>query len=410
MVYKERFFDLPDYPFSRLRSLIDKVSPKEEPIDFSIGEPKHSVPPFVSEAIIKNTNLLNKYPPNFGSEKLLESISAWLAKRYEIIPPDPNTNLMVLNGSREGIFNATLALCNKKIASKKPIVLIPNPFYQCYLAAALAADAKPIFVPASQENHFLPNFSKVSPKNLNKTSILFICSPSNPQGAVADLPYWKSLFDLAELYGFKIFSDECYSEIYKEKKPIGILQASKIFSFDPEKVLSFNSLSKRSNLPGLRSGFVCGGKKTMSSIKKLRSYGGAPLPMPIQEVSKLAWDDEKHVKINLSLYRKKYKVADKIFQNFEGYKSPEAGFFLWLKVGDGEKITLSLWKNHGIKCLPGSYLTYKKKYYSKLNDPGSDFIRVALVNSIDKTAKGLLKIAKTLKIEIEEEIDTYVSC
>tara|TARA_B100000902_G_C27319895_1_gene923676 strand:+ start:499 stop:1731 length:1233 start_codon:yes stop_codon:yes gene_type:complete len=409
MVSKERFCNLPDYPFSKLRNLLGKVNPLEEPLDFSVGEPKHPVPPFVKKEIAKYVDQLNRYPPNFGSEKLLESISSWLANRYEINSPSPDKNLVALNGSREGIFNATIALCNYKRGGEKPVILIPNPFYQCYLAAALAADAEPVFVPALPSNHFLPDFSKLSPKILNRTSILIICSPSNPQGAVADLSYWKSLLNLAELYGFKIFSDECYSEIYRDVKPVGLLQASIALDHDPEKSLSFNSLSKRSNLPGLRSGFVWGGQKAINSIKKLRSYGGAPLPIPVQEVSKMAWNDEKHVELNRHLYREKYKIADRIFKSLESYKPPEAGFFLWLKVGNGEKITFSLWKNYGIKCLPGSYLTNQDKSHLDSDDPGGDFIRVALVHSIEKTTIGLMKIAKDLKLKTEEEIESYVS-
>ncbi len=404
MIQQERFCSLPDYPFSRLRNLLDKVKPLGETLDFSIGEPKHSVPSFVAGEIVKHTNQLNNYPANFGSKKLLEAISLWLASRYSINPPSPDTDLMALNGSREGIFNATLALCNKNIDAVKPVILIPNPFYQCYLAAALAADAEPVFVPAMPSNSFLPDFSKISKKTLNRTSILMMCSPSNPQGAVADLNYWKSLLNLAELYGFKIFSDEVYSEIYRGIKPIGILQASAKLFHDPEKSLSFNSLSKRSNLPGLRSGFVCGGQRSIKSIKKLRSYGGAPLPIPVQEVSILAWSDEKHVEKNRKLYRKKYELADSVFKHFEGYNSPNAGFFLWLRVGNGEKLTYSLWKNHGVRCLPGAYLTNQKKNTKNFNDPGFDFIRIALVNSVEKTMVGLKKVAESLQAHPEKEI------
>ena len=409
MVNNERFSNLPDYPFSRLRILLDKIDPLGEPLDFSIGEPKHLVPPFVAEAIAKCPSQLNKYPPNFGSRKLLEAISLWLSNRYDINPPNPDKSLVALNGSREGIFNATLALCDNQKTVEKPVILIPNPFYQCYLAAALAADAEPFFVPAMPNNCFLPDFRKVPKTILNRTSILIICSPSNPQGAVADLKYWKSLFNLAELYGFKIFSDECYSEIYREMKPIGILQASNILNHDPEKSLSFNSLSKRSNLPGLRSGFVCGGQNNIGAIKKLRSYGGAPLPMPVQEVSQLAWNEEEHVKINRNLYRKKYELADKIFKNMESFKPLQAGFFLWLKVGNGEKFTYSLWKKYGIRCLPGSYLTHQTKNCLHSDNPGSDFIRVALVHPIEKTALGLAKIAKTLNLITTKEIESHVS-
>ena len=402
MICQERFSDLPDYPFSRLRTLLDKVNPGETPIDFSVGEPKHSIPPFVPAGMMKNIDSLNRYPPNFGSEELLEAISGWLTKRYGIDPPNPNTELVALNGSREGIFNATIALCNEKDTLEKPIVLIPNPFYQCYLAAAVAANAKPFFVPANSTNNFLPDFTEVSKKLLNRTSILFICSPSNPQGAVADISYWKGLLELAEVYGFKIFSDECYSEIYRGKKPVGILQASSALGHDPEKVLSFNSLSKRSNLPGLRSGFVCGGQRSMNSIKKLRSYGGAPLPFPIQEISRLAWSDEKHVEKNRNLYRQKYEIADKIFFTLEDYKAPEAGFFLWLKTEDGEKLTFSLWKNFGIKCLPGSYLTHQGKNQVHSGNSSSDFVRIALVHSLARTTEGLVRIAKALEVNINE--------
>ena len=409
MVNKERFSNLPDYPFSRLRNLLGKVGDKEGSIDFSIGAPRHPVPSFVAKGISKNPKNLNNYPPNFGSEELLLTISKWLSKRYEMKPPSPESALIALNGSREGIFNATLCLCDKKGSKGKPVILIPNPFYQCYLAATLAADAEPIFVPATPDNNFLPDFSKLSPEILNRTTILFVCSPSNPQGAVADLAYWEALFALAELYGFKIFSDECYSEIYRDKKPIGILQASSILRNDPEKVLSFNSLSKRSNLPGIRSGFVCGGETSIGRLKKLRSYGGAPLPMPIQEVSKLAWDDEKHVEINRHLYQKKYEIADQIFGNLKEYYPPEAGFFLWLKVSNGEKLTLSLWKSFGVKCLPGSYLTHYEKNCPNIDSLGHSYIRVALVHSIEKTTLGLIKIAKALKLNPNEEIGSYVS-
>ena len=409
MVDKARFSDLPDYPFSRLRNLLGKIDNPKGSIDFSIGAPKHSVPSFVSEGLSKHLKDLNNYPPNFGSEGLLFTISGWLSKRYEIDPPSPETALVALNGSREGIFNATLCLCEKRSSKVKPVILIPNPFYQCYLAATLAADAEPFFVPATPNNNFLPDYTKVSHEILNKTSILFICSPSNPQGAVASLDYWKTLFTLAERYGFKIFSDECYSEIYRKEKPIGILQASNILGNDPEKILSFNSLSKRSNLPGIRSGYVCGGKNSIARIKKLRAYGGAPLPMPIQEVSKLAWEDENHVEINRQLYQKKYEISDKIFENLNHYSPPEAGFFLWLKVDNGEKLAFSLWEDYGVKCLPGSYLTYQEKNQLGLDNPSHSYIRVALVHSIEKTTLGLIKIAKALKLNPNEEIRSYVS-
>ena len=405
-----KFDSLPDYPFDRLRKLLKEDSSRKIITDFSIGEPKHRIPDFVSDILGKNSSSLRKYPPNFGSEALLNSISQWLSSRFEISPPNPETDLMALNGTREGLYNATIALCKSRSKDKNPKILIPNPFYQCYLAAAIASGADPFFVKTDPETNFLPNFSSLPKSILNQTSIVFICSPSNPQGVTADLNYWKSLFDLSNQYGFKIFSDECYSEIYRSRKPIGILQAAHILNFNTERAVCFNSLSKRSNLPGLRSGFVCSHKKNIQLIKKLRSYGGAPLPTPMQEISQLAWEDEIHVQKSRQLYNQKYKIADKIFSNFDGYSSPSSGFFLWLKVGNGESFTQEIWRKHGLKCLPGSYLTFQEKGQTHEENLGFDYIRIALVHTPTETLDGLLKIAYSLKLNVEKKKEYYVNC
>lgn len=392
MVKKERFERLPEYTFARLRNLLSDIPVGTNPTYMSIGEPKHPFPEFVREAILKNLDGLSKYPPNDGIETLRISICNWLSKRYNIPKLNPDKNIMVLNGTREGLFNATLALTPEQKNRKTPVVLIPNPFYQCYMAASLAAGAEPIFIPAVKENNFLPDFLNVSPEILNRTCLVFVCSPSNPQGAVASNFYWSSLIKLAEKYDFKILADECYSEIYRKNKPPGILEIANEEDFDKERVLVFNSLSKRSNLPGIRCGFVAGGQFSIRKIIQLKSYGGAPVPTPLQEVAAMVWADELHVKESLKLYQEKYQLADNMLNNFEGYTAPEAGFFIWLKVKDGEKLTLNLWKNHSIQVLPGAYLANQNHSdYSQIN-PGKQYIRIALVSRKEEISKSLEKV------------------
>ena len=254
------FSELPDYAFPRLRKLLsDTKSPGKE-ITMHIGEPGHEYPDFIEKKILEFSKGFNHYPPNEGTEGLLLAIAKWIKKRYNISDLNPETDIIVLNGTREGLFNSALALSPRRKNSLKPAILIPNPFYQCYMVAATAAGAEPIFVPATADSGFLPNFSKLPPNILNRTTICYICSPSNPQGAIATEKYWENLFYLAEIYDFKILADECYSEIYRDKIPSGALEILHKVGGDPERLIIFNSLSKRSNLPGLRCGFAAGGK------------------------------------------------------------------------------------------------------------------------------------------------------
>ncbi len=391
MVFPERFSDLPEYAFPRLRGLLDAHAPGGEPFAMSIGEPKHAFPDFVPETIAAHAAEFRNYPPNDGIPPLRNAISDWLKHRYAVAV-DPDTELMVLNGTREGLYNAAMALCPETKMGKQPIVLTPNPFYQVYAVAALSVGAAPVYVSANAQNGFLPEYSALPDEILNRTAIAYVCSPSNPQGAVATADYWAELIRLAEKHDFLIFADECYSEIYRDSPPTGALQTARKIGADPERVLIFHSLSKRSNLAGLRSGFVAGGPKCLTRIKQLRAYAGAPLPMPLQHAAAKAWADEEHVRANRALYQAKYKVADKVFAGIHGYRGPEGGFFLWLPVDDGEKAALKLWRETGIRVLPGAYLSREVDG----DNPGKTFIRAAMVAPIEETQRGLTKLCDCL--------------
>ena len=281
---------------------------------------------------------------------------------------------------------------SKQKGGAKPVVLIPNPFYQVYAIGTLGAAAEPYFVPATAENGFLPDYHSVPAEILDRTAILFICSPSNPQGAVAEADYLKDLLDLAEKHDFIVFSDECYSEIYDGTPPPSALQVALDNGIDPERAVIFNSLSKRSNLPGLRSGFVASGPRNMAAINQLRNYAGAPLPLPLQQAAAAVWTDEAHVIKNRALYAEKYRLAETILGNLPGVTLPRAGFFLWLKVEDGEAAALKLWQETGVRVLPGAYLSRDVNG----DNPGKEYIRVAMVAPKTETERGLNAIRQCL--------------
>jgi aspartate/methionine/tyrosine aminotransferase len=292
---------------------------------------------------------------------------------------------MALNGTREGLYNAAMALCPEKKNGARPAILMPNPFYQVYMIAALSVAAEPVMVPATAETGHLPDYASLPGDVLNRTTAAYICSPANPQGAVASRDYWREMIGLAERYDFRIFADECYSEIYRGTPPVGALQVAREMGADPERVVIFHSLSKRSNLPGLRSGFVASGPGTIREIKQLRNYAGAPLPLPLQMASAAVWNDETHVEENRALYVEKYEIADRILGNVPGYASPEAGFFLWLPVENDEAAALKLWRETGVRVLPGGYLAQD---WNGTN-PGQGYIRAAMVAPRAETERGI---------------------
>ena len=390
-MFPERFSNLPAYAFPRLRALLAGLAPGGPEIQMTIGEPKHAFPEWVTDVITRNAAGFNSYPPNEGTLGLRQSYCDWAARRYGVTL-DPDTNVMPLNGTREGLYNAVMALCPEQKAGQTPTILMPNPFYQVYMVASLSAATEPVFVNATAETGFLPDYASLPEAQLNRAAALYICSPANPQGAVASEQYWSDLIDLAERYDFRIFADECYSEIYPDSPPPGILQVAAAKGADPERIVAFHSLSKRSNLPGLRSGMIAAGPKTITAARQLRSYAGSPLPLPLQAAAEAVWADEAHVVENRRLYGEKYAIADRIFGNVPGYTSPEAGFFLWLPVENGEEATVKLWTQTGVKVLPGAYLAQEA---GGIN-PGDTYIRVALVAPKDETEQGLMRLRACL--------------
>jgi len=389
MAIPERFSNLPEYAFPRLRALLSGVPPGGDPMVMTIGEPRHAVPDFVAPIMAASIADFGKYPPNEGTPALLGSISGWIGRRHGLdVAPDRITSL---NGTREGLFNAALALCPEQKNGQRPAILIPNPFYQVYAVAAAAVAADAVFVPATAETGHLPDYAGLDPVTLDRAAIAYICSPANPQGSIADEDYLERLIALADRHDFLIFADECYSEIYRDAPPPGALAVATRMGL-ADRVVMFNSLSKRSNLPGLRSGFAAGSAANIAALRRLRSYSGAPLSLPAQAVSAAAWADEGHVTENRALYHRKYAVADRVLGNVPGYQGPAGGFFLWLPVGDGEDAAKLLWAQVGIQVLPGAYLSREVAG----DNPGKGYIRVALVATEDETAQALNRLRQTI--------------
>lgn len=383
MAFPERFSNLPDYAFPRLRKLLDVHPPGGTPIAMTIGEPRHAMPDFVGPILATNLSGFGVYPPNDGTPELLAAISGWIARRYGV--PISDDRLMVLNGTREGLFNAAIALCPEQKNDKKPVILMPNPFYQVYAVAALTVGAEPVYVPATAATGHLPDYGSLPPEVLDRVALAYICSPANPQGAVASQDYLADLLTLAEKHDFQILADECYSEIWRDAPPPGLLQVAAGQGADPERAVVFHSLSKRSNLPGLRSGFVAAGPQSMLRLRQLRAFAGAPLPLPLQKVAGACWQDEAHVTASRALYQQKFNDADTIFASLQGYQPPGGGFFLWLPVENGEAAALKLWRETGVRVLPGGYLSREVGG----ENPGKGYIRVALVATPEETQRGL---------------------
>ena len=392
MQFPERFSGLPEYAFPRLRKLLAGHAPGGPEIAMSIGEPRHPQPEMVARVVAEHAGDFSRYPPNEGTPGLRAAIAGWIGRRFGA-EVDPEAGVLVLNGTREGLFNAALALSPERKAGARPVVLVPNPFYQAYGAGALAAGAEPVPVPATEAIGFLPDYAGLPGELLDRVSLCFICSPSNPQGAVAGADYLGGLLALAERHDFRVLADECYSEIYPEAPPAGLLGVAQALGADPERALVFNSLSKRSSVPGLRCGFVAGGPRCIAALPRLRAYGGAPVPLPLQHAATALWGDEAHVAASRGLYREKFALADELLGGMAGYAAPQGGFFLWLRVGDGEAAALRLWRGAGVRVLPGGYLG--REGADGVN-PGDEFIRVALVADRAEVARGLGAIREVL--------------
>jgi N-succinyldiaminopimelate aminotransferase len=393
-----RLADLPPGSFARLATLLDPVEPGAAIVNLSVGDPRGEVPPFVSEAVARHAYQFGEYPPINGTADWREAAAGWLRSRFSLPEKaiDPDRHLLPLNGTREGLFLAPFIVTPDKKAGERPAILIPNPFYQCYAASAMAAGAEAVFVPASAATNFMPDYAALPEQVLARTAAVYLCSPSNPEGACASAEYWRTLFGLADRYDFTVFADECYADIYFDQPPVGALSARFAMTKDFSRLLTFHSLSKRSALPGLRSGIVAGDCNLMQKFRGFRNYAGPQVPMPIMAASAAAWRDETHVAANRATYAARFQLAKRLLGNRAGFRMPEGGFFLWLDVGDGEKVALKLWREAGIRVLPGAYMGREIEPGKPQTNPGFRYIRVALVQDLSTIEAALGRMGEIL--------------
>jgi N-succinyldiaminopimelate aminotransferase len=375
---------LQPYPFEKLRALFADVVPNPafSPISLGIGEPKHPTPPFIKEALAEHLNGLASYPSTIGSDALRKTIAAWLERRYGLPPLDPASQILPVNGSREALFALAQTVIDPRADA---LVICPNPFYQIYEGAALLAGATPYFVNADPARNFAIDYASVPAEVWQRVQLLYLCSPGNPTGSVLGLDDWKRLFDLSEQYGFVIAADECYSEIYfKPEAPLGALQAAQALGRgDYARLIAFSSLSKRSNVPGLRSGFVAGDAAIMKKFLLYRTYHGGAMSPSVQSASIAAWNDEAHVVANRAKYLDKFRQVTPLLQEVLDVALPDAGFYLWARVD--RLATLSdtdfarrLYAEYNVTVLPGSYLARD----AHGSNPGRNMIRMALVAEV----------------------------
>ena len=380
------------YPFEKLRQLFRGIQPPAglREIRLSIGEPQHDTPAFIRDALSAHLQGLANYPTTSGSDALREAIAGWLARRYGIPAPDAVNQVLPVNGSREALF--AFAQCVVDRSRGDALVLSPNPFYQIYEGAALLAGAQPAFLNHLPEKGFRSDFDAISESVWKRIQLAYVCSPDNPTGKVLGLEEWQRLLPLADRYGFVIASDECYSEIYCDEAapPLGVLQAARALGRDDYRgIVMFSSLSKRSNVPGLRSGFVAGDADILKKFWLYRTYQGCAMSPPVQHASAAAWNDETHVRENRRLYREKFDAVTPLVAAHLGTARPDAGFYLWARtpITDTE-FALGLQREYNVTVLPGSYLARA----SGGVNPGGNFVRIALVASIDECLEAARRI------------------
>lgn len=381
---------LRDYPFRRLDRLLD-APPGREPAVMSIGEPQHPPPALLAETLARHAGAWGRYPPTAGTPELRGACADWLAARYRLPPGmvDPGRHVLPLAGTREGLFSAALAAMPGPRGGRAPRVLMPDPFYQVYRGAAVMAGAEPAFLPATRATGFLPDLDAVA-DGLGDAAVVYLCTPANPQGAVAGADYLAALLAMVRERGALLVVDECYAEIWCDRPPPGILEACRGAGGSLANVVAFHSLSKRSNAPGLRSGFCAGDPDFLAAFLRMRAYGGPQQPLPVQAAAAALWRDERHVEENRALYRAKFDAAGRILGGRFGFYRPGGGFFLWLDVGDGEEAARRLWRDAGVRVMPGAYLA------SDGHPDARRHIRVALVPGLRETRGALARLAETL--------------
>nr|PZN87795.1 MAG: aspartate aminotransferase [Pseudomonadota bacterium] len=387
-------------PFTRLARLLEGIPPgHEKVIELTVGDPKERMPDFVIDRMAEAKELLGTYPKIRGSDELRKAIAGWIERRYDLAGRiDPAREIIPINGSREGLFYAMLPAVGRKRVQGRPVVLLPNPFYHTYLGAAYATNCDPYFLNATEATGHLPDLGALERETdiLERTVAFYLCSPANPQGAVASTSYTLKALELARRYDFMLFFDECYSEIYTGEPPTGGLEVAAKTPEGFRNLVVFNSLSKRSNLPGLRSGFAAGDGEFLESFAEVRNLVAPQMPGVVQHASAAVWSEEQHVATIRQSYRNKFDICDEILAGRFGYRRPEGGFFLWLDVsqfGGGVETTVTLWQRAGVKVVPGAFLAQPGP--DGVN-PGDDRIRVALVNDPATIREALERIVSVL--------------
>jgi len=389
---------LQPYPFERLQALLAASTPPPQlnPIALSIGEPKHATPPFILEALSRALDGLARYPATLGSPALREALAHWLTQRFSLKGLDPETQVLPVNGSREALFAFAQAVVDRTRPAK---VVAPNPFYQIYEGAALLAGAQPLFLPTTADQNFRMPFEHISTADWARIQLIYVCSPANPTGHVLSLQDWKQLFDLSARHGFIIAADECYSELYCDEAhpPLGALHAAHALGNERfERLISFGSLSKRSNAPGLRSGYVAGDANILKQFLLYRTYHGNAMSPATQAASIAAWQDEKHVIENRRRYATKFAQVTPLIAKVLPCTQPQAGFYLWARTPiDDERYTQRLYAKTGVTVLPGSYLSRSVNG----QNPGAGYVRIALVaeeSQVLDAAQRILEFTQTL--------------
>jgi aspartate/methionine/tyrosine aminotransferase len=386
-------------PFQRLADLLAPIRPGRAPINLTVGEPRHPVPGFVGPVLAREIDGFGRYPAIRGTDAFRQAVAGWLDRRYGLVGAvDPEAGILPLNGSREGLFFAALeAKRRSKKPTDRPAILLPNPFYQAYAAGAVAAGCEAVMIDAGPETGFLPDLDALPEALLDRVIALYYASPANPQGAVASRAGWRRVIERARAHDFMLFADECYSEIYRgDAAPEGVLSAAHDLGGGLSRVVTFNSLSKRSNLPGLRCGFAAGDPDFLSAWVGFRNMAAPQVPGPVQAVAVAAFGDEDHVIENRRLYDAKFAMASRILGSRYGYATPPGGFFLWLDVaalGGGEDVAVRLWRDAGVRTVPGGYLCGTGP---DGHNPGAAYLRVAMVESPALTEEALGRIVETL--------------
>lgn len=391
-----RLSQLQAYPFQKLRELLAGVTanPALAPINLTIGEPKHPTPAFIRDALVQHLDGLASYPLTQGSDALRRAIADWCGRRYGV-ELDPATQILPVNGSREALFAAAQALIDPSRHVRR--VIAPNPFYQIYEGAALLAGAQPHFLDTLLENGFRMDFTRVPDDLWESVQLAYVCSPGNPTGKVFGLNEWQEIFDLAERHDFIVAADECYSEVYfdEDNPPLGALTAAAMLDRDFSRLLVFNSLSKRSNVPGLRSGFVAGDAELIRQFLLYRTYHGSAMGPAVQAASAVAWQDEAHVLENRRQYREKFAAVMPILGGALEFSPPDAAFYLWAKVpgGDDTAFARELYRSQNVSVLPGSFLARA----AGTGNPGKGFVRIALVDGLEACAEAARRIVDFIR-------------